>query len=159
MTRTFVLQRSRSARAPATTTGVRKSRASARPAAHRSAPRATQGAGTSIVRYEPYPPAATSPGGFVGGPVRDTLRPGSVISRYGGEGGSYASPAGTPFSARALPPSQEALGESLYTVARPFDVDAGIAAWWQGGGGGVQYRLPSSVTDLLEGGFLKRAEL
>jgi hypothetical protein len=116
----------------------------------------TAGVGTSIVKYEPYPPAATSPGGFWGAPVQDTLSPGTVISRYGGEGGTYASPAGTPFSARALPPAQEALGESLYTVTQPLDVDAGIAAWWQGGGGGIQYRLPASVSELLESGFLKR---
>jgi hypothetical protein len=48
------------------------------------------------------------------------------------------------------------MGDSLYTVARPFDVDAGIAAWWQGGGGGVQYHLPRSVHDLLSEGLLKR---
>jgi hypothetical protein len=122
----------------------------------RGATNGTAGVGTSIVKYEPYPPAATNPGGFWGAPVQDTLSPGTVISRYGGEGGTYASPAGTPFSARALPPAQEALGESLYTVTQPLDVDAGIAAWWQGGGGGIQYSLPASVSELLESGLLKR---
>lgn len=43
--------------------------------------------GTDLVKYEAYPPAATSPRGFVGGPVRNTLQPGTAISRYGGEGG------------------------------------------------------------------------
>lgn len=119
-------------------------------------PRGTPGGGTSIVKYDPYPPAATSPGGFVGKPVSDTLQPGSVISRYGSEGGRYTSPAGTPFSARGLPPGQKSLGESVYQVTRPIDVDAGIAAWWQGGGGGIQYRLPASVRELLESGALKR---
>lgn len=112
--------------------------------------------GTDLVKYEAYPPAATSPRGFVGGPVRDTLQPGTAISRYGGEGGTFASPAGTPFSARGLPPGHEALGESRYVFAQPLEVDAGIAAYWQGGGGGIQYDLPRSISDLVNDGILKR---
>lgn len=112
--------------------------------------------GTDLVKYEAYPPAATSPRGFVGGPVRDTPQPGTAISRYGGEGGTFASPAGTPFSARGLPPGHEALGESRYVFARPLEVDAGIAAYWQGGGGGIQYDLPRSISDLVNDGILKR---
>ena len=112
--------------------------------------------GTDLVKYEAYPPAATSPRGFVGGPVRETLQPGTAISRYGGEGGTFASPAGTPFSARGLPPGHEALGESRYVFAQPLEVDAGIAAYWQGGGGGIQYDLPRSISDLVNDGILKR---
>lgn len=113
---------------------------------------------TAVERYEPYPPASTSAGGFVGGAsVPETLIPGSVISRYGLEGGRYASPIGTPFAKRGLPPSFESeFGDSLYQIAKPIDVDAGIAAYWQGGGGGVQYRLPDSISNLIENGFLKR---
>jgi hypothetical protein len=112
--------------------------------------------GTDLVKYEAYPPAATSPRGFVGGPVCDTLQPGTAISRYGGEGGTFASPAGTPFSARGLPPGHEALGESRYVFAQPLEIDAGIAAYRQGGGGGIQYDLPRSISDLVNDGILKR---
>lgn len=112
--------------------------------------------GTDLVQYEAYPPSATSPRGFVGAPVRDTLQPGTAISRYGGEGGTFASPAGTPFSSRGLPPGHEALGESRYVFAQPLEVDAGIAAYWQGGGGGIQYDLPRSISDLVNDGIVKR---
>lgn len=114
--------------------------------------------GTAITRYEPYPPADLNPRGFAHPPVREALQPGTTISRYGHEGGAFASPAGTPFEARGLPPAAREGGESLYTVARPIDADAGIAAYWQGGGGGIQYELPNSVRWLRENGFLKPYE-
>ena len=40
-------------------------------------------------------------------------------------------------------------------ITAPIEVDAGIAAYWQGGGGGIQYELPASIEDLL-GTSLKR---
>ena len=67
--------------------------------------------------------------------TEETLQPGSVISRYGGERGVFASPADTPFSARGLPPEVELQGENLYEVTQPIQARAGIAAWWLGGGG------------------------
>lgn len=61
----------------------------------------------------------------------------------------------TPFSARGLPPEVESFGENLYRVAKPIDVNAGIAAYWQGGGGGIQWEFQNSVDWLLRNGFLK----
>jgi Tuberculosis necrotizing toxin len=55
-----------------------------------------------------------------------------------------------------LPPQVELQGENLYEVAQPIEAKAGIADWWQGGGGGVQYEIPASVRSLLENGLLKR---
>ncbi len=82
--------------------------------------------------------------------------PGTAISRYGAEGGRFASPAGTPFSARGLPPGHEGLGESSCRVVTAVDVYAGYAAWWQGPGGGIQYKLPKSIAELRAEGVLKR---
>jgi hypothetical protein len=79
-----------------------------------------------------------------------------VVSRYGGEGGTFVSPFGTPFAARGLPLGLEAGGEHLYQFVQPVETDAGIAAYWQGGGDRIQYDLPSSVVDLLEQGIVKR---
>jgi RHS repeat-associated protein len=45
-----------------------------------------------------YPPNR----GFDGQPVKTTLQPGTVVDRYGGTGGSFASPQGTPPWARSL---------------------------------------------------------
>ena len=112
---------------------------------------------TDLVPYEDYPPDAISPRGFVGGSTPDTLHEGAVLSRYGGEGGKFVSPDGTPFSARGLPPGFEALGESRYVVAEGQSVDvlAGISSYWQGGGLGVQYELPDTIENLVNQGVLK----
>ncbi len=40
--------------------------------------------------------------GFAGEIQQVKLKPGTRIDRYGGEGGSYISPKGTPFEERAL---------------------------------------------------------
>lgn len=51
--------------------------------------------------------------------------------------------------------------EALLAVALPVRrgqrllVDAGIVAYWQGGGGGIQHELPGFVADLLDSGILK----
>ena len=60
------------------------------------------GSSKALVPYEQYPLEALNPRGFMGTPVRETLQPGTVITRYGGEGGTFVSPAGTPFSGRGL---------------------------------------------------------
>ena len=115
------------------------------------------GSSRAVVPYEPYPPSALNPRGFIGTPVRETLQPGTVITRYGREGVTFVSPAGTPFSGRGLPPGFEAAGESSYVITAPIEVDAGIAAYWQGGGGGIQYEkygdpLGPSYEDLVGAG-------
>ena len=45
---------------------------------------------------------------------------------------------------------------NAYQVLKPFDVQGGIAAAAFGqGGGGVQYMASQTVSDLIEGGFIK----
>ena len=99
-----------------------------------------------------YPPNR----GFSGPPKPTTLKPGTIIDRYGGPNGSFASPQGTPPGARALPYGVEARPLNAYEVVKPLPVDAGPAAPWFGQwGGGMQYDLGASVQQLIDGGFLR----
>lgn len=126
-----------------------------------------------------YPPA----GGFVVGPdgrpimAAQTLLPGYRLDRFGFPGGQYLSPLGTPFSSRALPPSNLNTPQNAplanyhtYCVVKPFTVDSGpIAPWFAQPGMGTQFKLNAtylpqagsdlSVTWLLTNGFLVEENL
>ncbi len=107
-------------------------------------------AGQKLTTY--YPPNR----GFLGGSSRQTLEAGTRIDRYGREGGTFVSPAGTPLEMRSLPPGAGARPPNVYEVVEPFPVDAGTVAPWHGQlGFGTQYELPGSVADLIGQGFLK----
>ena len=93
--------------------------------------------------------------GFLGNyRAAESLQPGTIIDRYGGETGRFFSPAGTSFEARALPAGSGPL--NTYEVLKPLDVQAGIVAPAFGQPGlGIQYMAPQTVADLIEGGFIK----
>jgi hypothetical protein len=93
--------------------------------------------------------------GFLGGWSRpDTLKPGTVIDRYGGETGRFFSPQGTPLDARSLPTGSGPL--NTFEVLKPLDVQGGVVAPAFGQPGlGVQYMTDLPVADLIEQGFLK----
>lgn len=106
--------------------------------------------GGELVPY--YPPNR----GFAGQPVRTTLQPGTVIDRYGGPGGSFASPQGTPPWARSLPSGAENRPLNAYEVVKPLEVDAGPAApWFNQPGGGIQYDFGRSIQSLVDSGYLR----
>ena len=73
-----------------------------------------------------------------------TLEPGTRIDRFGDESGSFASPLGTPFEARSLPPEfQTSQPYFQYEVVAPMSVMSGQARPWFGASGyGMQYELP-----------------
>lgn len=97
-------------------------------------------------------------GGFLGDPVETTLKPGTMIDRYGGPGGSYVSPKGTPFGQRGLPAYYEnAQPYYQYQVVESVTVRGGtVAPAFGGGGGGVQYQFGTSIQDLIDSGVLKQ---
>lgn len=116
--------------------------------------------GQFIARY--WDPSANSwkyppDNGFLviaGHPVeyRLNLKPGSPLDRYGSIYGGYLAPAGTPYWARSLPPSNldDATGFTCnyhtYTVLKAFKVEAGPAAPDFGQPGlGLQYQLVASL--------------
>lgn len=81
-----------------------------------------------------------------------TLKPGSPLDRYGSIYGGYLAPAGMPYWARSLPPSNldDATGFTCnyhtYKVLRAFKVEAGPAAPAFGQPGlGLQYQLIASL--------------
>jgi hypothetical protein len=81
-----------------------------------------------------------------------TLKPGAPLDRYGSVFGGFLAPAGTPYWARSLPPSNldDATGFTCnyhtYKVAKAFTVEAGPAAPAFGQPGlGLQYQLVASL--------------
>ncbi len=122
--------------------------------------------GTKVSEAPPAPPPANRwpPNrGFAGNPSKKTLQEGEVLTRYGENTGSFASPQGVPFEQRALPPESLQKPFQQYEVIKPFDVDAGPAAPWFGQpGGGMQYDVSNSVVSnhtnfqhLINLGYLK----
>ena len=70
------------------------------------------------------------------------MKPGKKIDRIGAETGSFLSPEGTSFKARALPPDTPANPYYVYEVLEPLPVTSGRAAAWFGyEGGGTQYLI------------------
>jgi len=83
------------------------------------------------------------------------LNPGDCIDRYGGPGGKFVAPEGTPFAERSLPASYINRPLNSYTVNAVIDVDQGLTAPWVGQpGGGIQYMLPDTVGELSSEGIL-----
>ncbi|RAH26800.1 TNT domain-containing protein, partial [Vibrio vulnificus] len=71
-----------------------------------------------------------------------TLLPGSLIDRFGPPRGTFLSPEGTPYSARALKPGTAREDYYVYEVLEPLTVKAGdIKPWFGEVGNGLQYRL------------------
>jgi RHS repeat-associated protein len=97
-----------------------------------------------------------------------TLQPGTRIDRYGGyfdktgkfiDEGNFVSPEGVSFPERSLPPDAINKTYSVYEVLKPFEVDAGPAIPWFGQSGkGMQYELPKTIGELLEGGYIKKVK-
>ena len=96
--------------------------------------------------------------GFMHPPVRQTLGVGTRMDRFGYKGGTFASPEGTPFTLRGLPPESASKPYNVYEVMKPLDVNAGTAAPAFGGGFGPQYELSDPVKVLLKSGHLRRVQ-
>ena len=99
-----------------------------------------------------YPPN----NGAIGKEEKTVLPKGTVISRYGGNAGKYASPEGTAMEARALS-KQTREQNDLHTFVLEKDVEclqSEVAPWFGQEGRGVQYRLQSSIESMLKRGEL-----
>jgi hypothetical protein len=93
-----------------------------------------------------------------------TLQPGTNLDRFGSPNGTYLSPAGTAYEARALPPGSKSEGLTQYIVLKPFGVEKSeISPAFEQPGGGTQYRVVTpegesikvNVEYLLKNGYLK----
>ena len=100
---------------------------------------------TALVKSDPL-----NNGAIFGTTKNVYLQPGTLIDRYGGSGGKYFSPAGTPLEMRSLSPKANTSIYSTFVVLKPFEVEMGIVAPAYGHKGyGIQYRSPVSVRALL----------
>ena len=97
--------------------------------------------------------------GFMHPPVTTTLPRGTLVDRFGGDGGRFVAEAGTPLPQRAMRPGAENAPYSMFEVQGDLQVQGGITApaFYQPGGG-IQYTLPGSVDSLLQAGVLKRVD-
>ncbi|KAH8828081.1 hypothetical protein DL96DRAFT_1815364 [Flagelloscypha sp. PMI_526] len=118
--------------------------------------------------YYNYPPENGFQLSTSGQPIhgKQYLGIGSRLDRFGSEFGFFLAPAGSPFSQRALPPSnldwpEDALPRipynyHVYEVTREFEVMSGpIAPWFGQPGQGTQYQTFSNIMTLIQDGFLE----
>lgn len=114
------------------------------------------GVADDTVGAAPGKPAYPPNRGFEFDPIETTLKPGSSINRYGARGGTFASPKGTPFGQRALPPSDAYKPYEAYEVLKPIEgVRMGpVRPWFGQPGRGVQYEFPRSIQELIDDRFL-----
>jgi len=117
----------------------------------------------SELSYTANPSVSTTPvdwppnRGFMPGEGNpSSVLPGNLVDRYGGTGGSFLSPAGTPASARSLAPGTTFRPLNTYKVMKPFEVDAGrVAPWFGQPGEGIQYDLGMrTIQDMIDGFYL-----
>ena len=106
-------------------------------------------------------PIYPSNDGAVGLIVTVTLPAGDVLTRYGKPTGRYVSPDGMTFEQRALPSTTSEDDFHVYCVERPIDgVQKGkIAPWFGRTGGGIQYKLPDRIVNLMEASMLREVDL
>jgi hypothetical protein len=92
-----------------------------------------------------------------GNPGVTVLKPGTLVDRFGIDGGRFVAPNGTPIGQRSLAPGTTDKPYSVFEVTNRLVVQQGPAEPWFGQPGmGTQYHLPSSVEDLIDTGFLRR---
>jgi RHS repeat-associated protein len=109
---------------------------------------------TALVPY--WPPD----NGFIGHHGTEWREPGELLNRYGGAGGRFVAPAGTPYPMRSLPPGSGARPLHTYQVNRPVQTDTGaIAPAFGEIGFGKQHMLPKSAQDLIDEGFLVEVKI
>lgn len=95
--------------------------------------------------------------GFDGEPVNTTLEPGTMVDRYGYDGGYFASPEGTSYTERALPVGTDKKPYTVFEIVKPVEVQSGkIAPWFGEKGGGIQYEFSNKISELLDQGKIRK---
>ncbi|KAL0952149.1 hypothetical protein HGRIS_008766 [Hohenbuehelia grisea] len=97
---------------------------------------------------------------------QEVLDVGTLVDRFGSEGGKYLAPAGTYYTARAIPPSNlNTVDKSApfnyyqYEVLKPLPVLAGpVRPWFEQKGKSTQYQVEKRVSELINEGYLARKE-
>ncbi len=87
-----------------------------------------------------------------------TVRPGTILDRYGSPSGRFLGEPGASVSARGMAAGTEGMPYSQYRVLKPFEAQVGPAAAvpdFGATGGATQYLPGKSVQWLLDNGFLE----
>jgi hypothetical protein len=93
--------------------------------------------------------------GCVAAPVQVTLPPGTLIDRFGSEGGSFFYPKGERFRARAAPYVCRNMDYRVYKVLKPLPVKQCKAAPWFGEpGGALQMQTAEPAYKLVASGAI-----
>lgn len=96
--------------------------------------------------------------GCAAAPVSQTLPTGTLIDRFGSEGGTFFSPRGESYAARAVPYVCSKMAYTVYRVDRPLPVQACRAApWFDEPGGATQYKTDAPAYKLREAGTIEVA--
>ena len=95
-----------------------------------------------------YPPND----GFVGNPKIETLTKNYIIDRYGRETGSFVAPKGTTYTERSLPKGSASKDYRVYKIKKDIELvlSGRTAAWFGESGGGWQYKLPDTISNLTD---------
>ena len=85
------------------------------------------------------------------------MKPGTRIDRYGGSGGTFASPEGTPFAERWLRSTSINSPYNVYEVVKAINRSRrNPCARFRVRRRGIQYEFGSPISDLIYSGVLKR---
>ena len=94
--------------------------------------------------------------GCAAAPASETLAAGTLIDRFGSEGGTFFSPKGESFAARAVPYVCSKMAYTVYRVVKPIPVKACKAAPWFGEpGGAMQFQTSDPAFKLREAGTIE----
>ena len=105
--------------------------------------------------------------GAVEGTVRNDVRlsEGTIIDRYGDEGGGFLAPEGTPFPERSMPPGTDLSDYHRYRVTNKGADEMGLTqsktqAWFDQPGGGTQYYIPKggkemTIQEMIHAGWIE----
>jgi len=87
------------------------------------------------------------------------LAPGMVLDRFGCETGTFLSPRGAAFTARALPYVCATAPYYTYRVVRPLLAwTAKAAPWFDQKGGATQFQTDANVAQLLADGVIEQVK-
>lgn len=87
-----------------------------------------------------------------------TLKPGTVIDRFGKDTGRYAGQPGATVGQRGMAQGADAAPYTQYEVLKPLPAEIGPASpvpAFGAEGGATQYMFQQSIRDLVEQGFLR----
>lgn len=94
--------------------------------------------------------------GCAAAPISETLPVGTLIDRFGSEGGSFFSPKGEPYDDRAVPYVCSKMAYTVYRVDKSLHVMACKAApWFDEPGGAEQFQADDPAYKLRASGAIE----